>query len=116
MNIRLKRVYAPAVMTDGKRILVDRLWPRGLSRKAAVVDLWIKTIAPSTELRKWYSHDPDKWKQFKSRYFLELRANKEDVSHLLSYISRRTVSFVYSSKEEQMNNAVALKQYLETDS
>ena len=115
MHIQLKRVYDPPERTDGKRILVDRLWPRGLSRDSAKVDFWTKNVAPSTELRKWYGHDPDKWEEFKSRYFAELRKNKDDVKHLLSYVGTGTVTFVYGSKEQHMNNAVALKEYLESD-
>ncbi|MEA2080762.1 MAG: DUF488 family protein [Pseudomonadota bacterium] len=115
MSIQLKRVYDPPERTDGKRILVDRLWPRGLSRDSAKVDFWIKNIAPSTELRKWYEHDLDKWGEFKSRYFSELRKNKDDVNNLLNYVGTRTVTFVYGSKENHMNNAVALKEYLESD-
>ena len=115
MNIQLKRVYDPPERTDGKRILVDRLWPRGLSRDSAKVDFWTKNVAPSAELRKWYGHDPDKWEEFKSRYFAELRKNKDDVKHLLSYVGTGTVTFVYGSKEQHINNAVALKAYLETD-
>jgi len=115
MSIQLKRVYDPPKMTDGKRILVDRLWPRGLSKGSAKVDFWIKNIAPSTELRKWYEHDTDKWEEFESRYFSELRENQDTVNNLLSYIGTRTVTFVYGSKEQHANNAVALKEYLESD-
>lgn len=115
MSIQLKRVYDPPRKTDGTRILVDRLWPRGLSRDSAKVALWIKTIAPSTELRQWYKHDPDQWREFKARYFSELRKNKDDVDNLLSYVGTRTVTFVYGSKEKHMNNAVALKEYCESD-
>ncbi len=114
MNIRLKRVYDSPERADGKRILVDRLWPRGLSRDSAEVDLWSKTIAPSTELRRWYGHDPDRWEEFQSRYFAELNNNVDEVKGLLSYMDRRTVTFVYGSKEKQINNAVALKMYLES--
>ena len=114
MSIQLKRVYDRPERKDGKRILVDRLWPRGLSKDSAKVDLWVKTIAPSTELRNWYRHDPEKWGEFKTRYFTELRKNKEELDILLNYIGTRTVTFVYGSKEKQMNNAVALKEYIES--
>ena len=85
MSIQLKRVYDRPERKDGKRILVDRLWPRGLSKDSAKVDLWVKTIAPSTELRNWYRHDPEKWREFKTRYFTELRKNKEELDILLNY-------------------------------
>ena len=112
--IQLKRVYDPPKRADGKRILVDRLWPRGLSRDSAKVDFWIKNIAPSTGLRKWYEHDPGKWGEFTSRYCSELRNNQGDVNHLLNCMGTQTVTFVYGSKEKHMNNAVVLKEYLES--
>ena len=114
MTIRIKRVYEKPEKADGRRILVDRLWARGLSKEKAKVDSWIKEIAPSTELRRWYEHDPDKWNEFKSRYRAELDANGDKVEELLAGARAGTVTFLYSSKEQRLNNAVALKEYLES--
>jgi len=114
MKIQVKRVYDSAEQTDGKRILVDRLWPRGLSKDTAKLDIWAKSIAPSTELRKWYGHDPDKWHEFKFRYFTELRENSSEVDNLLNFSAKETVTLLYGSKEHSFNNAVALKEYLES--
>jgi len=114
IEIRVKRVYEEPEETDGRRILVDRLWARGLSREKAKVDVWVKEIAPSTELRRWYAHDPNKWAEFKSRYFAELEANFGQVEEILGEIQAGIVTFLYSSKEEQLNNAVALKEYMES--
>lgn len=113
MSIRLKRVYDKPGKEDGYRILVDRLWPRGLSKQQAKIDLWLKEAAPSTKLRKWYGHDPSKWKAFKSRYFSELMRCQDSLADVLSRARRESVTFVFSSKEERFNNAVALKEYLE---
>ena len=114
MKIRIKRVYEEPVKQDGVRILVDRLWPRGLTKEKAKIDFWPKSLAPSTELRLWYDHDPAKWDEFKTRYFAELEKNPEIVQELLTRARRGPVTFLYSSKEERLNNAVALKEYLET--
>ena len=114
IEIQVKRVYEDPEETDGRRILVDRLWARGLSREKAKVDVWVKEIAPSTELRRWYAHDPNKWAEFKSRYFAELEANFGQVEEILGEIQAGIVTFLYSSKEEQLNNAVALKEYMES--
>jgi uncharacterized protein YeaO (DUF488 family) len=113
MNISLKRVYDEPDPKDGTRILVDRLWPRGLSKEKAKVDVWLKAVAPSNELRKWYQHDPQKWAAFKKRYFAELDANEDAVNELIEHLNDGNVTFLYSSKENQYNNAVALKEYLE---
>jgi uncharacterized protein YeaO (DUF488 family) len=109
-----KRAYESPSDTDGYRILVDRLWPRGISKEKAKVDFWPKELAPSTELRRWYGHDPEKWSEFKSRYFAELDGNPELVNQLLKYVRKGTVTFVYSSKEQRLNNAVALTEYVES--
>jgi uncharacterized protein YeaO (DUF488 family) len=114
MAIMIKRTYEDSSDKDGYRILVDRLWPRGISKKKANVDFWPKELAPSTELRRWYDHDPEKWSKFKSRYFSELDGNPELVNEVLEYIRRGTVTFIYSSKEQRLNNAVALKEYIES--
>ncbi len=112
MSIRLKRVYdAPSEM-DGTRILVDRLWPRGLSKQKAQIDYWFKELAPSTELRKWFNHDPEKWHSFRERYFKELDSHPEIVEQVNNNIRKGDVTFIYAAKDEQHNNAVALKEYL----
>lgn len=114
MEIRIKRVYDEPEEADGRRILVDRLWARGLSKERAKVDVWIKEIAPSTELRRWYGHDHNKWTEFKRRYAAELEANPGSIEAIVTEIQAGVVTFLYSSKERKLNNAVALKQYLET--
>jgi len=111
--IRIKRVYTEPEDTDGRRILVDRLWARGMSREKAKVDLWLKEIAPSTELRHWYGHNPARWEGFKTRYFVELAANPEKVEALLKEVRAGVVTFLFSAKEMRMNNAAALKEYIE---
>lgn len=114
LTIRIKRVYEEPEVADGRRILVDRLWARGLSKEKAKVDVWVKEIAPSTELRLWYGHDPDNWAEFKSRYVAELEANPGKVEEILREVQAGIVTFLYSSKEERLNNAVALKEYIES--
>ncbi len=112
--IRTKRAYDKPLSDDGFRILVDRLWPRGLSKEAAKIDIWMKEIAPSTELRKWFGHDPERWEEFVQRYFLELDASQEAVSKLIKHIkSENEVTFVHAASDMLHNNAVALRQYLE---
>lgn len=113
-TILIKRVYLEKSEEDGQRILVDRLWPRGLSKEKASIDIWMKEISPSAVLRKWYEHDPAKWLKFKTKYFVELDNNKDNVDMLLAKSKAGTVTLLYSSKEEKLNNAVALKEYIET--
>ena len=113
MKIGIKRVYEEANAKDGKRILVDRLWPRGLTKAKAKVDLWLKEIAPSPALRKWFGHEPSRWKEFKRRYSAELARNNEQVSLLEREISSGKVTLVYGAKDEQHNAAVVLKEFLE---
>ena len=113
MSIRVKRVYDPPSRGDGRRVLVDRLWPRGLSKADARIDLWPKHLAPSTQLRKWYGHDPEKWAEFKEKYFTELEGQKPAVEELLEYLREGQNTLVYSSKEQHLNNAFALKEYVE---
>ncbi|HSR63203.1 MAG TPA: DUF488 family protein [Gammaproteobacteria bacterium] len=115
MKFTVKRVYNKPAKKDGLRILVDRLWPRGLSKEKARIDYWPKDIAPSNELRKWYGHDPDKWKEFRQRYFRELDENAGAVSELLETIGNKPATLVFGSKEVEFNNAVALKEYLEKE-
>lgn len=114
MQIKLKRVYEEPEPSDGKRVLVERLWPRGLSKENAKVELWVKDAAPSTELRKWFDHDPSKWEEFKRRYFAELNQNPEALLPIEKIISEGTATFVFASKEERYNNSAALKEYLES--
>ena len=112
-RIHLKRAYEPAAAADGSRILVERLWPRGLSKEKARIDAWPKEVAPSPELRKWFDHRPERWDEFRSRYFAELDALPEAVARLRVEIASGPTTFVFASREEQLNNAVALKEYLE---
>ena len=108
-NIRVKRAYEEPDREDGERILVDRLWPRGLTKEKAKVDLWLKDVAPSTELRKWFEHDPAKWAEFRSRYLEELKRNKEQLSLLRQEVAKGTVTLVYGAKDQQHNEAVILR-------
>ena len=110
--IRLKRTYDPPTRGDGRRILVERLWPRGLKKEALALDAWPKDVAPSTELRKWFGHDPAKWRQFRVRYFRELDSRPESWRPIVPQATRGTVTLVYSSHDEEHNNAVALRDYL----
>jgi len=111
MKIQIKRVYEKPNAKDGFRILVDRLWPRGLTREKAAVDLWLKDIAPSTELRKWFRHDPGKWKEFQKKYLKELSENKEAVDILKNHLQKETVTLLYAAKDEAHNEAEVLKDY-----
>lgn len=112
-RILLKRVYEKPSKTDGLRILVDRLWPRGLSKQKAKVDHWLRDIAPSTTLRRWYGHDPARWPEFRRRYAGELKAQPVALKELRALLKAYpTVTLLFSSKEEKLNNAVALKAYL----
>jgi uncharacterized protein YeaO (DUF488 family) len=114
MVIKLKRAYEAAEPGDGFRILVDRLWPRGVSKSSARIDLWLKEIAPSAALRKWFGHDPSKWIEFRDRYFRELDNNHEAVVELTMHIRHGKTTLVYGAKDQEHNDAVALKQYLES--
>jgi uncharacterized protein YeaO (DUF488 family) len=111
--LKIKRVYDPPSKDDGKRILIDRLWPRGLRKKDAQIDDWIKEISPSNELRKWYGHDPAKWGEFKKRYFSELHGQPERIEEIVNASRKGTVTLLFGSKEERINNAEALKEYIE---
>jgi uncharacterized protein YeaO (DUF488 family) len=110
--LKLKRAYEPVSKADGTRFLVERLWPRGLSKARVHVDAWAKDVGPSTELRKWFSHDPERWPQFKRRYFRELDTRPEAWQPILSKARRGVVTLVYSSRDAVHNNAVALQEYL----
>ena len=110
--VAVKRIYEPYAESDGLRILVDRLWPRGMSKDAARIDLWVKELAPSHELRKWYQHDPSRWSEFRRRYFAELDSHPEELETLFTRIKDHPATFLYSSREQKLNNAVALREYL----
>jgi uncharacterized protein YeaO (DUF488 family) len=111
--ITLKRAYDSASPTDGRRFLVERLWPRGISKTKLRVDAWLKEAGPSTELRKWFSHDPEKWSEFRRRYFRELNSRPEAWQPIVSAARRGRVTLVYSSHDTEHNNAVALQQYVQ---
>jgi uncharacterized protein YeaO (DUF488 family) len=110
--LQLKRAYEKPSRSDGQRILVERLWPRGLTKARAALDLWMKDVAPSTALRKWFSHDPAKWKQFQQRYFKELQAHGDALGELRRKSKRGRVTLIYSSHDTEHNAAVALKLFL----
>ena len=111
--ITLKRAYDSASRTDGKRFLVERLWPRGVSKAELRVDAWLKEVGPTTELRRWFSHDPGKWSEFRRRYFRQLDSRPEAWRPIASAARRGRVTLVYSSHDTEHNNAVALQQYLQ---
>ena len=113
LKIRTKRVYDPPSRSDGRRILIDRLWPRGLSKARAGVDFWAQAVAPSHALRRWYQHEPKKWPEFRRRYFMELNANPAGLAQLRAHLGRGTVTLLFGSKETRLNNAAALRAYLE---
>ncbi|WMT44760.1 MAG: DUF488 family protein [Cuniculiplasma divulgatum] len=113
-NIALKRVYE-SVGDDGFRVLVERLWPRGISREKAHVDYWAREIAPSTELRRWYSHDPDKWVEFRGRYMEELRSNHKLAEFKDAVLSHPMVTFLFASRETEKNSASVLREFILQD-
>lgn len=111
-NIKLKRAYDPAEPADGTRVLVDRLWPRGVSKDAARLDCWLKEIAPSAELRTWFNHDPERWGEFRRRYRAELRAHADILTQLRRRAREGTLTLVYSAKDEKHNDAIVLRNVL----
>lgn len=116
MDLRLKRAYEPAAAEDGYRVLVERLWPRGLSKERVRVDRWIKEAGASTELRRWFGHDPARWEEFRRRYADEVRARPDVLEELRDVLrEHRTVTFLFAARDEEHNNAVALKELLERD-
>jgi len=115
MVIQLKRAYEPPEPDDGFRVLADRLWPRGVSKSVARIDLWLKELAPSTALRRWFGHDPAKWDTFRVRYFQELRKKGTAVEQLMALVRHGKVTLVYGAKDREHNDAVALKEFLESD-
>ena len=112
MIVKIKRIYDKTDDFEGIRILVDRLWPRGIKKQEANIDFWAKNIAPSNELRKWFNHDHKKWNEFRRRYFVELDANPEGIVELQSHMKENMAIFLFSSKELKLNNAAALKEYI----
>lgn len=115
MPIRIRRVYEEPARDDGFRVLVDRVWPRGLSKKDAAIDLWLREAAPSTELRKWFGHEESKWPEFRKRYLAELRCRPQALKPLLARARGARITLVYGARDERFNNAVALKAYLERE-
>ena len=114
MNIKLKRAYEEADSSDGIRILVERLWPRGVTKTAAALDHWFKDIAPSPELRNWFAHRQERWSEFQKRYRAELKQNHQQVADLRAIWSKGTVTFVFAARDTARNGAVVLKKYLES--
>ena len=112
-TIHIKRIYAEAEKSDGVRILVDRLWPRGIKKEAAHITEWAKDIAPSTQLREWYGHDPDRWPEFQKRYKAELKNNEATEAFIEKYQQEKLLTLVYATKDEQHTHALVLKDWLE---
>jgi uncharacterized protein YeaO (DUF488 family) len=112
LEVRLKRAYEPPAAGDGVRVLVDRLWPRGLRKAEAAIDLWLKELAPSTELRRWFGHDPDRWDEFDRRYRGELSAHTDLLEELRARVRKGPLTLVYSARDAQHNNAVVLRDML----
>lgn len=115
MDVRIKRVYEEACAEDGVRYLVDRIWPRGVSKERAAVRAWLKGVAPSNALRSWFQHEAPRWEEFRSRYHAELDAGPEGLEELRAAARAGTVTLVYSARDERRNQAVALQQYLESE-
>jgi uncharacterized protein YeaO (DUF488 family) len=112
MKVAIKRAYDEPAKSDGMRILVDRLWPRGLTKEKAKIDLWLKEIAPTNELRKWFGHDPEKWSEFQKRYADELKSHAEQVATLKNEAKKGLVTLVYGAKDDEHNQAVVLQKML----
>jgi len=114
MDVRIKRIYEPADPSDGTRVLVDRLWPRGVSKAAARLDAWAKEVAPNDELRRWFGHEPERWAEFRRRYRRELEARPEPLGRLLREVDpERPLTLLFGAKDEEHNQAVVLKEFLE---
>lgn len=113
MRCKIRRIYDPVDPDDGFRVLVDRIWPRGLKKADAAIDLWLKEIAPSTELRKWFNHDPDKWKTFRSRYISELKQKNNLVDRMLAEAGNRQITLLFSARDTEHNQAAVIKEYIE---
>lgn len=113
MNIKIKRVYEPPARGDGQRVLVDRVWPRGVSRDEAKLDDWLKDVAPSTDLRKWFGHDPAKWSEFRRRYRAELGRRDDALRPLLERAHHGTLTLLFGARDETHNQAVVLREWLQ---
>ncbi len=111
-DLRIKRVYEPAEAGDGARVLVDRVWPRGVTKQAAALTLWLKDIAPSTELRKWFGHEPERWDEFRRRYHAELEQDQDALAELRELRGKGRVTLLYGAHDTEHNQAVALRDYL----
>ena len=111
-HVKLKRAYEPAAANDGTRILIDRLWPRGVRKADAAIDQWVKDIAPSTALRKWFGHDPERWAEFRRRYAAEIHRHPEQLSTLRTLARQGPITLVFSAHDELHNDAVALRDFL----
>jgi len=111
-NVNLKRAYEPPAADDGTRILIDRLWPRGISKERAAIDQWMKDISPSAELRKWFGHDPARWNEFRRRYAQEVHKNRDLLDQLRSLARQRRITLVYSAHDEKYNDAVELRELI----
>ena len=112
-ELRIKRAYRAARISDGARILVDRVWPRGMTRERLRIAEWLKDIAPTADLRRWFNHDPAKWDDFRAAYFRELEGKQQEVSQILDLLEDGPVTLIYGAKEKTLNNAAALKEFLE---
>jgi uncharacterized protein YeaO (DUF488 family) len=111
-DIKLKRAYAPPAKADGRRVLVDRLWPRGVSKTDAAIDVWMKDVAPSNDLRKWFGHEPARWEEFRRRYRAEIEDHHEQLAELREMARKGPITLVFSAHDELHNNAVALRDFL----
>ena len=111
-EIRIKRAYEPAGPKDGFRVLVDRLWPRGIAKHTLRIDYWLKNAAPSTELRKWFNHEPEHWAQFRKAYLAELRGHKDDLRSMLRDAASNNITLIYGARDEKHNHAIVLREYL----
>ena len=112
-RVQIKRIYDAPEKSDGVRVLVDRLWPRGITKKAAALDLWMKELAPSTELRKWFNHDPERWEGFRQRYRRELREHAKELDVLKAQAAKRRVTLLYGARDTEHNEAVVLQEALQ---
>ena len=113
-EIRLKRIYEPPARSDGFRVLVDRVWPRGITKEAAALDLWMKDLAPSTQLRKWFNHDPARWDDFRKRYRAELQEHTAELDELKAHAAKRRLTLLFGARDTEHNQAVVLKDVLVT--
>jgi uncharacterized protein YeaO (DUF488 family) len=111
--VRIKRIFDAPARTDGLRVLVDRVWPRGTTKKAAALDLWVKEVAPSTELRKWFNHDPQRWMDFRLRYRRELQKHRKELEELRAQAAKRRVTLLFGARDTEHNQAVVLREALQ---